>query len=53
LVDRYYDPATGQFLTVDPDVSETGEPYAYTGGDHDERIRCFGVESGPRTYSKS
>jgi hypothetical protein len=33
LVDRYYDPATGQFLTVDPDVSETGEPYAYTDGD--------------------
>jgi hypothetical protein len=33
IVDRYYDPATGQFLTVDPDVSETGEPYAYTDGD--------------------
>jgi hypothetical protein len=33
LVDRYYDPSTGQFITVDPDVSETGEPYAYAGGD--------------------
>jgi len=32
-VGRYYDPATGQFLTVDPLVDETGEPYAYTGGD--------------------
>jgi hypothetical protein len=28
---RYYDPSTGQFLTVDPMVGETGEAYAYTG----------------------
>jgi RHS repeat-associated protein len=33
LIDRYYDPATGQFLTVDPDVDETGQPYTYAGGD--------------------
>ena len=33
LVGRYYDPTTGQFLTVDPDVAETGQPYAYTGDD--------------------
>ena len=26
---RYYDPATGQFLTVDPLVGSTGHPYAY------------------------
>ncbi len=32
-VDRYYDPASGQFLTVDPDVAETGQPYAFTGDD--------------------
>jgi hypothetical protein len=32
-VGRYYDPATGQFLTVDPLVDQTGQPYAYTGGD--------------------
>jgi hypothetical protein len=33
LVGRYYDPGTGQFLTVDPDVMETGQAYAYTGDD--------------------
>lgn len=30
---RYYEPATGQFLTRDPLVNETGEPYAYASGD--------------------
>lgn len=30
---RYYDPATGQFLNVDPLVDETGQAYAYTGDD--------------------
>jgi RHS repeat-associated protein len=30
---RYYDPTTGQFLTVDPMVDETGTPYAYVGDD--------------------
>jgi RHS repeat-associated protein len=33
LINRYYDPATGQFISVDPDVGQTGQPYAYTGGD--------------------
>jgi uncharacterized protein RhaS with RHS repeats len=33
LVDRYYDPATDQFLSVDPLVAETGQPYAYTADD--------------------
>ena len=33
LIGRYYDPATGQFLSVDPLVDETGQAYAYTGGD--------------------
>jgi hypothetical protein len=32
-VDRYYDPATDQFLSIDPDVAETGQPYAFTGDD--------------------
>jgi guanyl-specific ribonuclease Sa len=33
LVDRYYDPATDQFWSVDPKVAETGQPYAFTSDD--------------------
>ena len=32
-VGRYYDPTTGQFLTVDPLVDQTESPYAYVNGD--------------------
>ena len=33
LINRYYDPATGQFTSLDPDVDQTLQPYAYTAGD--------------------
>ena len=33
LINRYYDPSTGQFISVDPDLSQTLQPYAYTDGD--------------------
>ena len=32
LVDRYYDPQTGQFKSVDPAISRTLEPYEYANG---------------------
>jgi RHS repeat-associated protein len=32
LTNRYYDPGTAQFLSVDPDVSTTLQPYAYANG---------------------
>jgi hypothetical protein len=32
-VHRYYDPTIGEFLTVDPDVAETQQPYYYAGDD--------------------
>ncbi len=33
LVNRYYDPTTAQFLSIDPLVAVTGEPYQYAGDD--------------------
>ena len=30
---RWYDPATAEFTSVDPDVASTGQPYAYAGDD--------------------
>lgn len=32
-VRRYYDPSTGQFISVDPAVDQTEAPYAYVDGD--------------------
>ena len=32
-VHRYYDPVTAQFISVDPALSVTGQPYSYAGGD--------------------
>ncbi len=33
MINRYYDPATRQFLTVDPAVLTTMQPYSFTPGD--------------------
>ena len=33
LVHRYYDPATGQFMTLDPALGQTAEPYRYADDD--------------------
>jgi len=33
LINRYYDPATAQFLVVDPLVQVTNQPYTYAGSD--------------------
>ena len=32
LISRYYDPSSGQFISLDPDVSQTLQPYSYTAG---------------------
>jgi RHS repeat-associated protein len=47
LVHRYYDPSTGQFLSVDPDVAQTGEPYTYVGGDPANGTDPTGLKGGP------
>ena len=33
LINRYYDPSTNQFLTIDPDVASTGQPFVFTNDD--------------------
>jgi hypothetical protein len=43
LTNRYYDPSTGQFLTVDPLVNETGQSYAYTGDDPVNAVDPLGL----------
>jgi RHS repeat-associated protein len=31
LISRYFDPATDQFLSIDPDIANTDQPYIYAG----------------------
>jgi hypothetical protein len=33
VINRYYDPATDQFLSIDPDVAATNQPYVFTNDD--------------------
>jgi hypothetical protein len=33
IINRYYDPATDQFLSIDPDVAKTDQPYIFTNDD--------------------
>jgi RHS repeat-associated protein len=48
LRNRVYDPATGQFLTVDPLEAISGEPYNYAGdnpvNESDPTGLLFGIE---------
>jgi RHS repeat-associated protein len=47
---RYYDPATANFLTSDPLVAATGDPYSYAGADpideNDPSGLCLGFHGG-------
>ena len=47
LIGRYYDPQTGQFLTVDPDVQQTQDPYGYAGDDPVQNTDPDGEASEP------
>jgi hypothetical protein len=33
VINRYYDPSTDQFISVDPDVGATDQPYIFAGDD--------------------
>ena len=46
-VNRYYDPSTDQFLSVDPAVATTGQPYAFTGDDPLNMTDPLGDTAGP------
>ncbi|MCU1493592.1 MAG: hypothetical protein JWO62_1356 [Acidimicrobiaceae bacterium] len=45
-INRYYDPGTGQFLSVDPLVDQTGLPYGYTGGNPVNYTDASGTSAG-------
>ncbi|MHB8263774.1 MAG: RHS repeat-associated core domain-containing protein, partial [Acidimicrobiales bacterium] len=45
LINRYYDPSTGQFVSVDPLVSLTNQPYQYVGGDPVNEVDPLGLWS--------
>jgi hypothetical protein len=47
LVNRYYDPATDQLLSVDPLVKVTGQSYAFTGDDPLNDTDPLGLVFGP------
>jgi hypothetical protein len=33
IINRYYDPATDEFMSIDPDVATTDQPYVFTNDD--------------------
>lgn len=53
LIDRYYDPSTDQFLSVDPDLADTGQPYAFTGDDPLNATDPLGLKPNSKTSEKA
>jgi RHS repeat-associated protein len=51
LINRYYDPQTGQFLSVDPQLSETQSPYGYAEDDPVDNADPTGANPWVRTQS--
>lgn len=47
LQNRYYDPNTGQFISVDPMFADTGQAYAYAGDDPINGSDPTGLEPQP------
>jgi RHS repeat-associated protein len=46
LEQRYYEPQTGQFTSLDPIVSQTLQPYAYANGDPVSQVDPTGTSGG-------
>jgi RHS repeat-associated protein len=52
LINRYYDPTVGSFVTVDPDVTMTNQPYLYVADDPMNATDRTGLRlQGPGTAS--
>ena len=45
FINRYYDPSTGNFFTVDPDVTETGQAYTYANDNPVSNIDPSGADT--------
>jgi hypothetical protein len=49
-INRYYDPSTDQFLSVDPDVQATDQPYVFTNDDPLNATDPLGQDAFPNEY---
>jgi RHS repeat-associated protein len=47
LIHRYYDPITGQLTSVDPDLSQTAQPYEYANDAPTRSVDPDGTNYGP------
>jgi hypothetical protein len=45
LINRYYDPATDEFLSIDPDVATTNQPYVFTNDDALNAVDPLGTDA--------
>jgi hypothetical protein len=51
-INRYYDPTTDQFLSVDPDVATTEQPYLYAGDDPVNGVDPMGLDPTEILYGQ-
>lgn len=47
LINRYYDPVTGQFTSLDSQVDQTIQPYSYAGGNPVDNTDPTGLDPRP------
>jgi hypothetical protein len=52
IINRYYDPTTDQFLSIDPDVATTEQPYVFTNDDPLNAEDPLGLKPAPKALSE-
>jgi RHS repeat-associated protein len=52
LVNRYYDPSTDQFLSIDPEVATTDQPYVFANDDPLNAEDPLGTRPDPKSMAK-